>query len=40
MAGRQPGFWGVEDRLRQLSEHGDPLEKLLARFHTLLMEER
>jgi transposase, IS5 family len=26
---RQPGFWSVEDRLRELSEQGDPLEKLL-----------
>jgi transposase len=24
----QPGFWSVEDRLRELSEQGDPLEKL------------
>lgn len=30
MSGHQPGFWDVEDRLRQLSEHGDPLEKLAA----------
>ena len=30
MSGRQPGFWDVENRLRQLSEHGDPLEKLAA----------
>ncbi|WP_027289866.1 IS5 family transposase [Rhodovibrio salinarum] len=29
MAG-QPGFWDVEDRLRQLSARGDPLEKLSA----------
>jgi transposase, IS5 family len=28
MPGRQPGFWDVEHRLRQLSERGDPLEKL------------
>jgi transposase, IS5 family len=26
---RQPGFWSVEDRLRELSAQGDPLEKLL-----------
>jgi transposase, IS5 family len=25
---RQPGFWSVEDRLRELSAQGDPLEKL------------
>jgi hypothetical protein len=25
---KQPGFWRVEDRLRELSERGDPLEKL------------
>jgi hypothetical protein len=25
---RQPGFWSVDDRLRELSERGDPLEKL------------
>jgi len=30
MAGRQPGFWDVEDRLRELSAQGDPLEKLAA----------
>ena len=30
MSGRQPGFWDVENRLRQLSEHGDPLERLAA----------
>lgn len=30
MAGRQVGFWDVEHRLRQLSERGDPLEKLTA----------
>ena len=24
----QPGFWSVEDRLRELSAQGDPLEKL------------
>ncbi len=28
--GRQPGFWDIEHRLRELSEHGDPLEKLAA----------
>ncbi len=28
MAGRQSGFWDVEHRLRELSDHGDPLEKL------------
>jgi hypothetical protein len=28
MAGEQPGFWDIEHRLRELSEHGDPLEKL------------
>jgi hypothetical protein len=28
MAGRQLGFWDVEDRLRELSAQGDPLEKL------------
>jgi hypothetical protein len=28
MAARQTGFWDVEHRLRELSEHGDPLEKL------------
>jgi IS5 family transposase len=28
MAGRQPGFWDVEERLRELSAQGDPLEKL------------
>lgn len=28
MAGRQPGFWDVEQRLRELSAQGDPLEKL------------
>jgi IS5 family transposase len=27
---RQPGFWSFDDRLRELSEQGDPLEKLLA----------
>jgi transposase, IS5 family len=26
---RQPGFWSIEDRLRELSAQGDPLEKLL-----------
>ena len=30
MVGRQAGFWDVEHRLRQLSERGDPLEKLAA----------
>jgi IS5 family transposase len=30
MAGRQPGFWDVEERLRELSARGDPLEKLTA----------
>jgi hypothetical protein len=25
----QPGFWSVEDRLRELSAQSDPLEKLL-----------
>ncbi|MEQ8964871.1 MAG: IS5 family transposase [Azospirillaceae bacterium] len=30
MSGQQPGFWDVEDRLRQLSAQGDPLEKLSA----------
>ena len=25
---RQPGFWSVEERLGELSAHGDPLEKL------------
>jgi hypothetical protein len=28
--GRQPGFWDVEQRLRELSAQGDPLEKLAA----------
>jgi hypothetical protein len=28
MAGKQPGFWNINHRLRELSEHGDPLEKL------------
>ena len=28
MAGRQPGFWDVEERLRELSAQGDPLERL------------
>lgn len=28
MAAGQAGFWDVEHRLRELSEHGDPLEKL------------
>ena len=26
---KQTGFWSVDDRLRELSEQGDPLEKLL-----------
>lgn len=30
MTGRQPGFWDVEERLRELSAQGDPLEKLAA----------
>jgi hypothetical protein len=30
MIGRQPGFWDVEERLRELSAQGDPLEKLAA----------
>lgn len=30
MAVRQPGFWDVEERLRELSARGDPLEKLAA----------
>ena len=30
MAGRQVGFWDVEERLRELSAQGDPLEKLAA----------
>lgn len=30
MAGRQGGFWDFEHRLRELSEHGDPLERLSA----------
>ena len=25
---RQPGFWSVANRLRELSAQGDPLEKL------------
>ena len=37
MAGRQTGFWDVEDRLRQLSERGDTLEKLDTR-KTLLFD--
>ena len=28
MAGRQVGFWDVEERLRELSRQGDPLERL------------
>jgi hypothetical protein len=30
MSAGQPGFWDVEDRLRELSAQGDPLEKLAA----------
>ncbi len=30
MVGRQSGFWDVEERLRELSAQGDPLEKLTA----------
>src|SRR5919106_1376877 len=30
MTGRQAGFWDVEERLRELSAQGDPLEKLAA----------
>lgn len=30
MAGRQPGLWDWDHRLRQLSERGDPLERLAA----------
>lgn len=30
MVGRQRGFWDVEERLRELSAQGDPLEKLSA----------
>lgn len=30
MVGRQAGFWDVEERLRELSAQGDPLEKLSA----------
>ncbi|HSM19945.1 MAG TPA: IS5 family transposase [Hyphomicrobiales bacterium] len=30
MSARQPGFWDVEERLRELSVQGDPLEKLAA----------
>jgi hypothetical protein len=30
MAVREAGFWDVEDRLRKLSEQGDPLETLSA----------
>jgi hypothetical protein len=26
---RQPGFWSVEERLKELSAQGDPLEQLL-----------
>ena len=28
MSSRQVGFWEFEDRLRDLSAHGDPLERL------------
>lgn len=28
MSGGQPGFWDVQERLRELSARGDPLEKL------------
>ena len=28
--GRQLGFWDIEERLRELSAQGDPLEKLAA----------
>jgi hypothetical protein len=28
MSAGQPGFWDVQDRLRELSAQGDPLEKL------------
>jgi len=30
MAGRQPGFFDVEDRLRELSAKGDDLERIAA----------
>ena len=30
----QVGFWDVQDRLSQLSRHGDPLEKLSATVDT------
>jgi hypothetical protein len=30
MSGGQSGFWDVQDRLRELSVQGDPLEKLAA----------
>ncbi len=30
MAGRQSGFWDVQERLRELSAQGDPLEKVAA----------
>jgi hypothetical protein len=30
MSGSQAGFWDVQDRLRELSAQGDPLEKLAA----------
>lgn len=30
MSAGQPGFWDVQDRLREVSAQGDPLEKLAA----------
>jgi hypothetical protein len=30
MSAGQPGFWDVQERLRELSAQGDPLEKLAA----------
>ena len=30
MAGRQPGFWDVDERLRRLSDIGDQLEAFAA----------
>ena len=30
MSSDQPGFWDVQDRLRELSAQGDPLERLTA----------
>jgi hypothetical protein len=30
MSGGQPGFWDVQDRLREPSAQGEPLEKLAA----------